>query len=71
MITQERLKELLTYDPATGEFRWIVSRGPNRAGNSAGCIDKAGYRIIEIDGKAYRAARLAFLYMTGDRKSVV
>ena len=34
-------------------------------GKRAGSISKQGYRRIGINGKTYRAGRLAFLYMTG------
>lgn len=66
MITAERLRELLHYDPVTGEFRWLVSRGGIRAGSFAGCTTKVGYRLISIDGRCYRGHRLAWLYMTGE-----
>lgn len=76
MITQARLKELLQYDPASGEFTWLVRRGRSAPiGGIAGRISKAkrdaggGYRWIGIDGKEYLAHRLAWLYMTGSEPS--
>ena len=60
----ERVQELLNYDPLTGEFTWKVTRGPKPAGSSAGqrWVD---YVRIKIDGKAYQAHRLAWLFLTG------
>lgn len=68
MITQERLKELLTYEPETGNFIWNIDNGPRaKNGSIAGCINKvAKYIQIRIDGKGHQAHRLAFLYITGD-----
>lgn len=68
-ITAERLRELLHYDPETGIFTWRVARRANvEAGDVAGCIDKnEGYRRIVVDGRIYKAAHLAWLYMTGKR----
>lgn len=65
MLTQERLKELLSYDPLTGVFLWRVNRGPARAGKRAGCVSPIGYRSIRPDGKLYWEHRLAWFYMTG------
>jgi hypothetical protein len=67
MLTAARVHELLTYEPATGIFRWRVSRrGGVKAGDVAGCIDPLGYVMITVDDVRYRAHRLAFLYMTGE-----
>ena len=64
MLTQERLKELLSYDPDTEEFRWRVTRGGTaRAGSVAGYARPDGYIKIKIDGKFYLAHRLAWLYV--------
>ena len=66
MLAQERLKELLDYNPATGEFRWKRWRGgASKAGDIAGCLDRNGYRLIGVDGVVTSAGRLAWLYMTG------
>jgi hypothetical protein len=64
-LTASRLRELLSYDPATGVFTRLVRAGHSNAGDVAGSVDSDGYRQIGIDGKSYKVARLAFLYMTG------
>ena len=65
-LTQERLKELMYYDPETGIFTWKVKRARNAsAANIAGTKDKDGYIIIHIDKKAHKSHRLAWLYMEG------
>ena len=65
MLTQERLKELLEYNPDTGFFHWLTNRGKAKKGDVAGRLTGNGYTQIGIDGRVYLSARLAFLYMTG------
>jgi hypothetical protein len=66
MITQERLKELLHYDPEEGLFYNKTYRGNKAVKNAvAGCYHSLGYIVIKIAGKEYKAHRLAFLYMNG------
>jgi hypothetical protein len=66
MITQGRLIELLRYSPVVGVFEWRKSRPRVRAGFLAGAVNpRNGYVNIFVDGRSYRAHRLAWLYMTG------
>lgn len=68
ILTQERLQELLNYDSATGIFTWIkpCSRFSQvKPGDQAGCLHVRGYIHIKIDGGAYKAHRLAWLYTHG------
>lgn len=66
MITQDRLKQLLSYNPETGDFVWINSTSNRVAkGKIAGTLRKSGYRQIRIDGKIYLSHRLAWLYVYG------
>ena len=64
-LTQERLKELLTYDPDTGVFRWRTRRGSSGAGKTAGSDNGKGYIVIRIDRRIYKAHRLAWLHELG------
>ena len=65
MLTQAELKELLTYDPATGVFVWRVAR-KDRIGEKAGALNGFGHRQIRLNGKLYMAHRLAWLYVHGE-----
>jgi hypothetical protein len=62
-LTQERLKELLKYDPETGIFTWLVGR--KMAGKIAGSVNSEGYCQIGIKGKLHLAHRLAWIFVTG------
>lgn len=63
----QRLKELLIYDPETGVFKNKIQRGPTAlAGDITGYLNPSGYITIFIDGRHYRAHRLAWLYVYGE-----
>lgn len=67
MLTHERLKEILSYDPETGIFRWKLKISKkNNIGDIAGSLGIKGYIKICIASKYYRANRLAWFYMTGE-----
>lgn len=72
MLTQERLKELLNYDPETGVFTWAATVGSRaKAGAIAGCDSGRVrrvvrvVRVIRVEGTLCLAHRLAWLWMTG------
>jgi hypothetical protein len=60
----EQFRELLSYDPETGVFSWLVTRR-FRAGTIAGSISWNGYRFIAISGRRFPAHRLAWLFVNG------
>ncbi len=63
-LTQERLKEVLHYDPETGVFTWKVRTSKRvRIGDRAGYFGT--YVFIRLLGELYRAHRLAWLYAYG------
>jgi hypothetical protein len=67
MLTADRLRELLDYNPTTGIFTWVRKRRPRiQAGDVAGTMKARWYVIIEIDGKKFFAHRLAWLYVHGE-----
>ena len=70
MITQQELKDIVSYCETTGVFVWKVHRNQFvKIGAIAGSIDTthAGkkYLRININGQRYKAHHLAHLYVTG------
>lgn len=65
MLTQQRLKELLVYNPETGVFRRLVARPNAPAGSVAGSALPTGHLRISVDGQRYFAHRLAWFYVYG------
>lgn len=64
ILTQDYLKEILHYNPSTGAFVWTENKQWRQ--KKTGYMDKDGYHIIMIDGRNYRAHRLAWLYVYGE-----
>lgn len=68
MTDQEQLASflrLLSYNPDTGLFTWLVSRGKAKAGDIAGSPWKDGYLRIKVLRRGYAAHRLAWLFAHG------
>lgn len=74
-LTAKQLRSALDYNSETGVFSRRVRENTSEnvrlwngryAGKAAGYIDMFGYVSIKIGNIAYRAHRLAWLYMTGN-----
>ncbi len=68
MLMQDRLKQLLSFNPETGDFVRLTRAATRiHIGDVVkGCNNGEGYLRIRIDRRAYMAHRLAWLYMTGE-----
>jgi hypothetical protein len=77
MISQARLKEIVEYNPETGDFIIRDHQNPpnvkfktphRKSGYKLQCKSKHNgkyYFVGRFDGRLYRLHRIAFLYMTG------
>src|SRR5215469_9402182 len=63
--TADRLRSLLDYNPATGNFIWKVKRKSGNPGQRAGSFMRNGYYSIGIDGRRFLAHRLAWIWFYG------
>ena len=67
-ITYERLREVVSYNPLTGKFTWLVSLGSRAVKGqlTSQKVNTDGYHIFRIDKKLYYAHILAWFYMTSE-----
>jgi len=62
----DKLRKTLSYDPATGIFRWKIKRANMEVGERAGNFNVAtGYRSVMVDYKVYYEHRLAYAFIFG------
>ena len=66
MLTAQRLRDLLDYDPLTGLFRWRRVLGRATADWFAGTPHGSGYLVVCVEQRNYRAHRLAWLHVKGE-----
>lgn len=75
-ISAAEVRRVLSYDPATGEFRWNVRSDRDASWNArfsdeiAGAVLTNGYRYINFNKKLHLAHRIAWLWMTGAQPEV-
>jgi hypothetical protein len=67
MITTKRLKELLDYDPDTGDLVWKAARGGKNAGDLAGGITRDRGIVVTIDDVPCSATMIVWLMVKGRR----
>lgn len=66
MLTAQRLRELLHYDPLTGVFTRLVRTSNSvQVGDRAGSQMSKGYRQVSVDGENHYEHRLAWLHYYG------
>jgi len=62
-LTQKFLKEIIHYDPDTGEFNWVEKRCGRK--ERVGCLTSAGHIQITLAYEHHGAHHLAWLYTHG------
>jgi hypothetical protein len=67
MLTAERVREVLNYDPETGIFTWRKKTGRKaKIGKAAGVIHSSGRVFMSVDGHKSFGHRIAWLHVTGE-----
>lgn len=65
MITADRLREIVNYDPDTGVFQWKHSHYRMRPDRTLGSPDRDGYLQARVENTTQKLHRLAWLYVHG------
>jgi hypothetical protein len=63
ILTQEYVQEVFKYKD--GELFWKIQKGYMKPGYKAGCSDSEGYKVLQLNQKAYKLHRIIFLYHHG------
>jgi hypothetical protein len=67
-LTPELIRQLLDYDPTTGEMYWrVATSGRRKVGQLAGVKEKTGYVRLWINGRRIRRHQAAWMHYHGRR----
>lgn len=64
-LTADQVRDLLDYDPATGNLAWRKTGKGRRLDRIAGSPDRHGYLQTRVNGRMYFNHRLAWLHVHG------
>lgn len=64
-LTIDRLRAVMSYDPHSGELRWLVASKGTKAGAIAGFRQSGGYVSVCVDQERFLAHRLVWFYVHG------
>ena len=72
-IIPDSIRDVLNYNPETGDLTWKVARGNGsvKAGTVAGHINRGRYVHIRTGGRTYLAHRLAWFLYHGEQPDVI
>lgn len=71
-LTIERLRQVLRYEPATGNFFWVHrDTHKSKLGKQASIIRSHGYLSVCIDSVYYYTHRLVWMYVNGRMPDVI
>lgn len=73
-LTQTRLKELMYYNPETGELTWLRKSHKNssiKPGDPVGSVNGQNYLQSRVDGKWYRVHRLCWFWVHGEWPDII
>lgn len=71
-LSLERLRQVLRYEPETGDFYWIQRDTiKKKLGTNASVVRSHGYLNICIDSQYYYTHRLAWFYVHGEWPNVI
>lgn len=66
-LTQQKLKDVTSYDPETGYLTWrVATSNVVKVGDLVGNLDSLGYRDARVCGVRSRVHRLVWLYVYGE-----
>lgn len=65
MFNLDELKKQLLYNPETGGFHWLQTKGKAKKGCIAGYTDNKGYLRLMVNTKTFYCHRLAWFYVYG------
>ena len=66
MLTPERIREVLSYCPDTGNLLWRITKSATApAGSIAGSVNEKGHVNLQIDKTLYAAHQVVFLLHHG------
>lgn len=61
----DEIKKLISYNPDSGRFTWLVNRRAVKDGDIAGSVNSKGYVCISVLGSSYLAHRMAWMFVHG------